>query len=295
MSIQSTLSFRSVDGIPLQWREVWWSTGTDPQATLDGWYTVTNGQSLLAQRQSFLSKSAEIYKLKCTNYAPGQPKNSVVNRLFPTLRGSAGVSDFLAMSIAFQLTIPGHRRGLSIRGIPDTWVEDNQLTTAGKNGIVKIISGMKQANGKVQGLGSGYLQNLQNTLSAGIYINTAPSTYRVTEITGGGNELLLLKTDPVFLATIKAGDLVVITACPSMPLLRATWKVGAIDGTAQTLTLAGSSQLAAIPGATASIKAGTASVDTTGWQINVVGPAKRDTGRPTDGPRGRRSARLRHR
>lgn len=295
MSMQHTLSFRSVDGEPLQWREIWWSLDSDTKVALNKWYNATDGKNLLQQRQSFLSSSAEIYALKTSFFQPGQPKNTIVQRLFPTLRGVTQESDYLGVSIAFQLEIPGHRRGVSIRGISDAWVEDNQLTATGKSGIQKIISGVPQNNLKIVGAGTGYFANLQRVLGAGININVAPAKYTGNNIVNGAQGNVTITFPAGFIATLNVGDLIVITACPSMPLLRSTWKIASIDAINLTVTLAGSSQFRAAPNATCIGKAGNDQVDDSPWTVNVVGPRTRDTGRPTTGPRGRRSARIRHR
>lgn len=296
MPIQSTLAFRSVDGEPLQWREIWWSLGTDPSAAVTAWNAAGGGGgSLLQIRQKFLSNSAEIYYLKCTAYNPPNPKVSVVSRLFPTLRGQGTPSDYLGVSIAFQLEIPGHRRPVSIRGIPDEWVQDNQITPVGTKGIQGIISGVAVGAGKLVGNAGGYFRALQDRLSAGIYENVAPARYPGSGIVNGVAGNIQIDFPAAFIATVQKGDLIVITATPSMPLLRGTWKIADIDAVGNTITLAGSSFLRAVTGAVCVGRAGINSVDNTTWTVNVVGPRTRDTGRPTTGPRGRRSARIRHR
>lgn len=296
MSVQSTLGFRSRSGIPVQWREVWWSASTDPNDVINGWQSVRAGnQSLLQIRQQFLTQSAEIYYLKCTYYSPGQPKNTRVIRMFPPLKGYAAVADYCGVSVSFSLQIPGHRRSVSIRGIPDTWTTDNALTTTGSKGVQNIISGLAQGNGAKVSKTLGYFAALQAYLNCGIYELNAAATYGGNGIENDGDGLVTITTDPALIAQLPVGSLVVVTACKSMPLLQSTWKVASVDATNKTITLGGSTQFRAIAGSTCTLKVGTKVTDVTDWQVNPIGVRTRDTGRPTDGPRGRRSARIRHR
>lgn len=296
MPIQSTVSFRSREGEPLQWREVYWSDGDDPVLTVATWQSVVGGTSLLTLRAQSLSNSAQISALKCTFFAPGQPKVTKSIRFFPAIVGRAESADYCGLGVSFALESQGKRRSVSFRGIPDIWVAGNELSAEGNAGVQRILSGVVQANGKIQGRGKGFFAVMSERLGLSIYALNVPQLYPVTSVSKGATDnLIRLTVADDALAAINVGTVVTVTNAASMPLLRGPWKVAVKSADPPFVALAGSQQLAAIAGTTALVRPQGKALYGEGLQVSPVGLRTRDTGRPTTGPRGRRPARIRRR
>jgi len=295
MPVMSKLTFNSREGEPLQWREVYWSGGTEVESALQAWQGVEQGNSLLGLRASFLTNSARITALSCTALNPPAAKITRVLKLFPPMVGREASADYCGLGVSLQLTSQGKRRNLSLRGIADVWVSGNELSEEGNAGVQRILAGVVGQGGKQAGRQPGFVQALITRLGVGIYGLNVADTYPFTAVTKAASGLLRLSMAADALAIITVGSVVTVTQVPSMPLLRGQWKVAAKDADIGYIELAGSQALAHIAGTTGRVRPAGKAMYSVDIQASVVGLRTRDTGRPTNGPRGRRSARLRRR
>lgn len=295
MAVQSKLTIKSRVGIPLQWREVYWSGGTEIDSALSQWTQVAGGNSLLGLRAAFLSNSANITALSVTAFNPPAAKITRVVKLFPPMGGREGPADYCGLGVSLQFVSQGKRRSLSLRGIPDNWVEGNDFSDEGFAGVAKIISGTQAGLGKPAGRQPGYVQALIDRLGMGMYALNVPENYPFTAVSKTGAGLISLAVAPETGAIMSVGSIITVTQVPSMPLLKGPWKVASKADDNTSVQLAGSQPLAAIAGTTGRIRPAGRAIFNENIQTSVVGLRTRDTGHPTDGPRGRRSAKLRRR
>jgi hypothetical protein len=280
MPCQFAIYIRDTGGVPAGFQETYYINNDDPSAVIDAMTASPTGTDPVSLRQAFLSNSCAIYAIRASFV--GSPKKSRLIK-FPTVKvGLLSNTDQIRTALAYFGYSPGYtvKRQFHFRGIPSNALNGDQLNTgvsAGQltAGIDAFLAAMK--------LGSMVLRANNTTIASGTKIIGALKANQTDPIT-----LLLGSVSP-----FANGDLVVVTGTKANPLLQGQWKV--TNTTPNTsVILQGSANYSAPAALAGVIRPFTPTWPTLNtWQFNAV--SSHDTGRPSFLPRGRQSARIRHR
>lgn len=278
--LQTVVGLRN-KGTPHGWKETYFFLGTNPE-TLNNFWVLGSPYNMLTLRAAFLSTKCEIYYIRSSRV--GSVKASALHKLSSPVAGQDGTSSALADDSIVFFGYGNNRqskRQFHFRGIPDSYVEADQLAKTGRGALPKMTF---------------FLQKLVDAemriLSPSIQAQSAIS-----------NVAKAAAADPIVVTledalTIGANKLVEIIGCRQTPLLRGKWLTPGTAGVpATTLTIAGSQWLQPKIPTTGLLRL--LNYDTTfGWPIDAIefnGIGSRKTGPQDFLPRGRRSVQVRRR
>lgn len=278
--IQMSLYIRTKEN-PSGYQEVYYFSGTDPKAVSDGIIGATV-PNILTFRQQFLSSDCEIYAARCS--VVGGPRQSYLTKFISPLGGNVkpGIT---IMDDCITYFMYGNsrkaKRQIHFRGIPDTFLDQGNLTAAGQSATAQMETWL------------GYL------MAKGMVINQ-PVVLSETGITGLTKAAL---NDNVTLnlsgaVTVPIPSLIEIRGLRAFPLLNGRWLTPGNNGVPGTsLVVEATSKFSPPTVATGTVKvlAISGSVGTAVTEVVFNGVSKRATGRQSFLRRGRRSAQIHHR
>jgi len=285
MPTQATIYIRNIAAPDLGPREIYYFMGDDPVALLASFTSSPN--NLLAYRANFLSKSCEIYAVRC-NFV-GSPRKSILKKLNPTIKGVTGVTEDIEASVvyfgwsgAFDV-----KRQFHFRGIDSNWITADKLTTAANTTLI-------ESGGDFTTTGTlGFLNRMK---AAGLAMHfqtvTIPNGHPVASIAKTGQDgLLVLTLGDTY--SVPPNTRIQLSGFRGAPLLNGIW-LSSGPATPGVITLAGSGKFSAPAGTTGVIRPAPGNFAAVqSFSLNGVGSKK--TGRQSFLQRGRRSVLVRRR
>jgi hypothetical protein len=285
--VSGTTFFKTKDRT-FGWTETWY-------ANIAISAMVDSLRALAAYRKMFLSPDAVMYWYKASVIEIGQPRQSILYKIGRPVVGTARPGGSVATDypnstmdciVCTLYSFFGSKRQEKFRGLPDAWLEDDDLSTSGVGALDIINSYLLQV--KAAGLGI-----RRQTMSP-----AEKMAITAIEKAANGNVNLTVPAHGILLsqpfrALIRGRDL-------ANPMLRGTWNLQVID--ANTLQCISSTRFGAGSGvAGGSVTLASYGVDsivtppgsTRLFDFNQVSTIK--TGRPSDLHHGKRSPVVRHR
>lgn len=285
--VAGTMFFKTLDRT-FGWTETWYATIAQ-SAMIDAL------QAVAQYRKAFLSPDCVIYWYRASVVEIGQARQSFLFKAARPVKGTARPGGTVATDypnstmdciVATLYSNQGSKRQEKFRGLPDVWLEDDDLSTSGVGALAIINSYLLQV--RSQGLGM-----RRQTMGPG-----DKKGITAVDIAANGNVNLTVPlhgivTDQPFRALIRGRDL-------ANPMMRGTWNLQLVD--ANTLQCISSTRF----GKGSGVAGGSVTVATYGADSLVFPPASSNifdfnqvstikTGRPSDLHHGKRSAVVRHR
>jgi len=267
----------------LGFTEVYNISGTDVVAELEKYKPGGPNAYILTQRTAFLSSDLAIARLKFSAISATRASKFYVFPVPVTGLQSEKSGDIDDSLVYFGFsTNSTSKRQFHLRGIPNTWIRQSDLTATGEGNLPTVLT---------------FLNSMLNV--GGMKILSPIYTVNTTF----GSVTKAAMADPIVLTTdvaitLSAPALIEIVGCRSFPALNGRW-IGTTPSSAPSnqLTIQASQRLAPPTTVNGKVRvlnyAGTSGITIASIEYNSVG--ERKTGRYPFLRRGRRAARIRHR